>query len=382
MGADAERTAERTEDAPVGDEPASAGLHYPDLTIRGFRAIKDLHVPRLGRVTLITGKNNTGKTSILEALYLHVYGANPRAVFKILSAREESHRAVGDDEWADGPGSLFQVTALFHGFPRLTDDIGSIAVESGQTNLKLDVIWEFYTRGEGVDEETPFLSVETEMAKRIHRLVDFLDGRAWARQPDRRVPCVEVAAHVGERTSVLDNLWSDVLLAGREEDAVEALRIIDPGITGAFMIPTEAAGPSLLPRPRAERAVFVRSESFEQPVPLRTLGDGMHRLFVIVLSLLSARGGILLIDEFENGLHHTAQADAWRMIFRLARDLDVQVFATTHSWDAVESFAAAANESPEDGALLRLTRRGDDIIPTVLTEDDLAIAAYERIEVR
>ena len=66
----------------------------------------------------------------------------------------------------------------------------------------------------------------------------------------------------------------------------------------------------------------------------------------IVLSLVNARGGVLLIDEFENGLHYSVQLDAWRMIFNLAQSLNVQVFATTHSWDAVESFQTAAAEAP------------------------------------
>ena len=126
----------------------------------------------------------------------------------------------------------------------------------------------------------------------------------------------------------------------------------------------------------------MRSAGFRRPVPLRSFGDGLSRLFVIILSLVNAQGGILLIDEFENGLHHTVQLDAWRMIFRLARDLDVQVFATSHSWDAVETFQAAAAEAPDDGALLRLVRRGDDIVPTVFTEDELAISSRDRIEVR
>jgi len=89
-----------------------------------------------------------------------------------------------------------------------------------------------------------------------------------------------------------------------------------------------------------------------------------------------------LVDEFENGLHHTAQLNAWRTIFRLAVTLDTQVFATTHSWDTIRAFQEAAAESPDTGVLLRLSRRGDEIVPTVFAEEEVAIAARERIEVR
>ena len=95
-----------------------------------------------------------------------------------------------------------------------------------------------------------------------------------------------------------------------------------------------------------------------------------------------ARGQLMLVDEFENGLHYTAQLNAWRTIFRLAQTLDTQVFATTHSWDAIKTFQKAAKESPATGVLLRLARRGDEIVPTVFSEEEVAVATRERIEVR
>lgn len=130
------------------------------------------------------------------------------------------------------------------------------------------------------------------------------------------------------------------------------------------------------------RSAIVRANHFPRPVPLRSFGDGLNRMFDIILSLVNVPGGLLLIDEFENRLHHSVQLDAWRMIFRLAQSLDIQVFATTHSKDAVEAFQEAAAETPELGVLVRLTRRGDAIIPTVVGEEDLGVAIRYDIEVR
>ncbi len=127
---------------------------------------------------------------------------------------------------------------------------------------------------------------------------------------------------------------------------------------------------------------MVRASNIARPVSLGTFGDGASRIFALALALVNAQGGILLVDEFENGLHHTVQTDVWRMVFRLAERLDVQVFVTTHSRDAVRTFQQAAAESPEEGVLLRLTRVGDDIVPTVASEDDLAVATRHDIEVR
>ena len=62
--------------------------------------------------------------------------------------------------------------------------------------------------------------------------------------------------------------------------------------------------------------------------------------------------------------------------------LNIQVMATSHSWDAIEAFQKAAEETPEEGVLIRLSRKGEDIIPTLFREDELAIATSNRIEVR
>ena len=134
--------------------------------------------------------------------------------------------------------------------------------------------------------------------------------------------------------------------------------------------------------PSQTRTAIVRAEGLPRPVPLRSFGDGLNRLFGIVLSLVNAKGGLLLIDEFENGMHHTVQTDTWRAIFRLAGQLDVQVIATSHSWDAIEAFQVAAAEAQDEGVLIRLARKGEDVIPTLFREDELAIATREHIEVR
>jgi hypothetical protein len=76
------------------------------------------------------------------------------------------------------------------------------------------------------------------------------------------------------------------------------------------------------------------------------------------------------------------QRDIWRAIFRLAKDLNVQVFATSHSWDCVRAFQEAASESPQDGVLVRLSRLDDRIVPTLFSEKELKIVTRDGIEVR
>ena len=103
----------------------------------------------------------------------------------------------------------------------------------------------------------------------------------------------------------------------------------------------------------------------------------------VALALANSKDGFLLIDEAENGIHHSIQRDFWTMILKAAHQNNVQVLATTHSWDCVAGFAMAATEIEEvDGALVRLDRYDDRIRAVEYTEDDLRVAAKHGIEVR
>ena len=385
------------------EPPPSGGLHFPDLSIRGFRGIVDIHIPQLGRATLLTGENNTGKSSILEALRLHTQNAEPRVVYSILESREEYTRGADRETRSSDPDTLFHASAMFHGFPRLSEDFGPIIISTSggvslfPTKMTMRVAWFAEVEDEAEDStigtrlvaaedvssgepaDVPALVVETEERRRVYRLETF---RRYANMTRRslfdevRIPCIWVSPYAGQDTDALGDLWDEIALTDHEKDVVDALRIIDPKISAVSIVGSDSSS-----RTRTRKAI-VRSDNPPRPVQLRSFGDGMSRIFAIVLSLVNAKGGLLLIDEFENGLHHSVQLGAWRMIFRLAQSLDVQVFATTHSKDAVEAFQEAAAETPELGVLVRLKRRGDAIIPTVVEEEDLGVAIRHDIEVR
>ncbi len=108
----------------------------------------------------------------------------------------------------------------------------------------------------------------------------------------------------------------------------------------------------------------------------------MNRIFELALGLVNASGGLFLADEVENGVHYSAQEQLWRFIFEAASRLNVQVFATTHSWDCIEAFQRAASSHKEDGVLISLSRQDDEVKAAVFNERDIEIITRESIEVR
>jgi ABC-type uncharacterized transport system ATPase subunit len=180
----------------------------------------------------------------------------------------------------------------------------------------------------------------------------------------------------GFSTEDVGLMWDRISLTDEEALVTDALRIIAPGVERISVI-----GDSDGPR---ERRVLVRMRGESSPVPLRTMGDGMNRLLGIGLALALASNGVLLVDEIENGIHYSVQADVWRMILRAANSLNVQVFATTHSWDCIRAFAAATSvQDASDAMLYRLDLRVEGEVRAVrYTAEEIAIAAEQAIEVR
>jgi len=370
--------------------------YISSLRIDGFRSFKELAVDGLGNVNLITGMNNSGKSSLLEAIRILVTGASIKSIFDILDYREELGVGI-DPEKTYLPTEFAPFCSLFNGFPDLqSSQVGFTIGATGalpRSFTKISANIEWFVRK--TDPERPSISYEPAHVDLFGDVDSFpalnltIGGRRRVVPLDRLqrrlstrfdadialVPCVYLDPFSSRSTSQMGAMWDAIALTDSEPEIVKALRVISEDIQAVSMIGSNE-------RSSRSRTAIAKSSRYSLPVPLRTFGDGVNRLFGIVLSLCSARNGVLLVDEIENGLHYSVQVEIWRTIFRLAKDLSVQVFATSHSWDCVRAFQIAASDSPEDGVLIRLSARNNTIIPTLFSEKELEIATRDQIEVR
>lgn len=366
---------------------SNSDLQLPDLAIRGFRGIKNLRVSRLGRVTLLTGRNGVGKTTVLEALRLYAARANYRLLRELLRGREEVLPKRDEEESFSAP---LNWTALFHGRPpEFTEPELAVGPDrkSQQVHLRLGPTKErtqryLFRTSRQVDEQLDLsLFVSFRNSKReipVTLLHDAAGRRLLNGFEDREsaIAC-EVLGPGLTGNWDLARMWDRVALTEEEERVIEALGLVlrDPPQRIA-MIGGERRGAD------PGRRVVVKLASEPRPVPLKSLGDGAIRLFGVMVALASASGGVLLIDEAENGIHHEIQGNYWSMIFAAARTNDVQVVATTHSWDCVTGFARAAADSVEDVALVRLERADSGVRAVEYVPDELRVASDQGIEVR
>lgn len=366
------------------------------LDIHDFRALKELRIEGFGKVNLVTGKNNSGKSSLLDAVRILVTGGTLRTLYDILNYREELGSS-GDLEKTYLPTELAPFCNLFNGFPDLSSSKRGFSITATGTlpasisRISASINWfirktdserQAYSyepaSGDLFEDVDSFPALDLDIAgrKRVVPL-DRLQRRISMRADAETTlpPCVYLDPFSSRSTSQMGALWDAVVLTDAEHEVVTALKVISADIQAVSMIGSDERGT----RPRT---AIAKSSRYPSPVPLRTFGDGVNRLFGVILSLCNARNGVLLVDEIENGLHYSVQTEIWRTIFRLANNLNVQVFATSHSWDCVRAFQEAASESPEDGVLIRLSVKDDAIIPTRFTEQELEFVTRDHIEVR
>jgi ABC-type transport system involved in cytochrome c biogenesis ATPase subunit len=374
-------------------------LVLDSLEIKGFRAFRDLKIERLGRVNLIVGKNNTGKTSLLEALRLYAARGFPPVIWQLLYSRDETSHFLHADSAGDTEDSSAAARSLFHDRSDILSDqdsiqVGPIAQES--LTLKIHLGWYAFENsrsgallarqvasGESKVARSSVLGLHMQLGDKelffapLDTLQVPMPREVFKQIGVEEINGIFVPAH-GLSAPQSGALWTTIVLTDYEQDVIRALQVIAPDVERANVVQTRRNGGNAL-----DVVPIVRVKGASSPVPLRSLGEGMNRMFGLALSLVSSRNGLLLIDEIESGLHYSVQPHVWRLIFETARRLNVQVFATTHSWDCVQAFQNAAREDQqEEGYLIRLREKQGEIVATLFDEADLAIVAEQQIEVR
>lgn len=366
-------------------QPCGDTLHLPSLWVEGLLGIPELTIPQLGRVTLLVGKNGVGKSTLLDAVRIYAARGDYSVLASVLESRDEI-AGFTDDNGEETPAPNLE--SLFYGRNPGPESAIAIGPVGGKQKLLITAkpgIWgeaDAHSWGDdAANDDLPLLGISFGGVEQEGISAStMLDARRrWLRRRRSEGSMLFLCQSLGPNAAENDDIaqfWDKVALTPDEGRAVEALR----PIYGDAVQRVAAIGD---PRSRYERRLVVSRKDRNEPVPLRSLGEGAVRMFGIALALANSRGGFLLIDEVENGLHYSVQRDFWKMALQAARDNDVQVLATTHSWDVVVGFTKAATEfGTDDSRLASLTRRHEKIFATTLAEHQMQVATRHRIEVR
>ncbi len=351
----------------------------------------------LGRVNLLVGANNCGKTSILECIELLRSSGAPRVLSDI--ARRRGEWGYSSDEDPSAPlGARTDCLDVSHLFAN-HDLRGRIRVEADRSSDIAAAGWNstvtVYVEGptvreydervaevpEGAEDERLGLHLEWSDPDDHYKLVLTDEGlllrpRLPIRPRNSSSQTVQFVRTSGMTAADVVRTFSKFVLTPKEEAITQALRIVEPAI--------ERIAPVADDRGRFDRnapgGVVLKLREFVDRVPIGSMGDGMWRMLGLALSLANTEGGVLLVDEIDTGFHYSVMEDMWRMINKQAGTLSVQVFATTHSRDCYESLAAIAKSEPGDVTIQRIDRSRNEAVR--FSREAILVAAERGIEVR
>ena len=345
---------------------------YKTFRVKNFRCFKDLQINDLGRVNLIAGKNNTGKTALLEAMYLHTRPLSPDVIFDLQDVRGMKR--------PDGYLTNYWRQLFYYFDSSLTIEfMASTDTEPDCHNLKITEFPNDRSTNSYIHSWYRDLYVN-----RVHRdisptrIADSVDvflrfslgdnshltsGQdvLVASDPEVRIypiheynlDSLNVPTQGRPNEGSIRRRFSQIDSAGGLLYVLEILRTLEPRLQDLRL--TEPYGVSML-----------AGRLDGKLIPLRLMGDGLNSVCHFIMTMKAENVDYLFIDEIENGIHYSVQAKVWKAIGQVARELDIQIFATTHSLEMIRAaYEAFKDDDPFEFRYHRLDRKSDGDIEAV-----------------
>lgn len=361
---------------------------YKSFKIKNFRGFEELEIEDIQRINLIAGLNNVGKTALLEAIFLHCGASNPNVAIhlNLLRGIEPSIARLTqipnllleslffkldtsmqvELEGTDGKGQKRWLRLRIAPPRERLVKIDSTASEKGL--LGQDAKDSF-----GLSNyDTLELECQEKEKTEIYRLV--VDPQGLLIKPSPPPPPFLAQFLCVRRPIPLsaDAEWFGKLeIEGRQDMLLDALKIIEPKIRRLAVVT------------RAGLSVIHGDIGIGRLIPLPIMGEGMVRICSLILAIANIPDGVVLIDEIENGIHHSVMGKLWKAIGEIARKFNTQIFATTHSYECIVAAHKAFSEgSTYDFCLYRLDEIDKKIKCISYNQETLATTIENEWEVR
>lgn len=299
------------------------------LSINAFRGIQRSEISNLSPINIFFGKNNCGKSSLLEAIFVLSNRLNPTLALRINELRQYY------DNTLEGLSSSF--------FNRDTDTPIHISYESTEHDRYLMTISIERILSKEIEDNVPVsydgkeyrLKVFTsmngkanpttgfEVIRKEGKLVLTLQNTPTERQKDT---CIYMTPTYPFFEAI--DVLKDMLQNKQKEGLLLSLQAIEPSISDIVIIGND---------------VLV-DVGIEKLLPINILGDGIRKILSIILNINACKGGMLLIDEVDNGFHFTSLTSLWQAILSTASECNTQIFVTTHNIDSLKSLNTVLNK--------------------------------------
>ena len=319
---------------------------FKNIEIKNFRGIDHLKIDDFSRVNVFLGQNNSGKSTVLEAIAMLMSMSNPDVPQMINAVRARKSFS-----------SFIDIKYFFRNLDVLIPpEVSSEHTDGASRHLKLGLSYVFDEmadpKNEPVQQTGSIVYVNTlEMNFDITNGVAKQSYKSWLRvNPQGLVVNKKSAEGYMEKSRawlipsdlMTNNLASDLteLFRRNKKDVVLALlKLFDERINGIEILTDD---------------VYIGFDGMAEMLPTRVTGDGLRRYLSIVASSANPMIDMILIDEIDNGLHYSVYKKLWQALFALATSTNKQVFVTTHSKETLGYLNEMLEEHAEYQQEMRL----------------------------
>jgi len=342
------------------------------LHIKHFRCFEEFSIEKLTRINLISGKNNVGKTALLEAIFLFFGYKNPDIFIKTSMLRGVLLTSFSPDvTWEHlfynkDMDSAINISILDNEkeFLLTIQKDRSFAL----SNLSVPINQEIRPLSGGYPLKISFKFEKNLDVGHIVPLQNAITA-TW-KNPiiQTKLPIVQYIGINNDNTQSLVFRFGQVEKSGKKNILINILQKLDADLEDLTTIVDES------PRLYAKKK--------NGPLlPLAAMGNGLSRLLQILCAMLEKPNGIILIDEIEAGFHFSFMPKLWEAIEKLANEMDVQIFATTHSLECLHSLLDA-NVDKKNITYTRLGKVKETIRPFHFNGEELDYAISQNMEIR
>lgn len=359
---------------------------FKSFKVKNFRGFDRLEINNLSRVNLIAGLNNVGKTALLEALFLYGGAYNPALTITINNLRgidtitvESATDKTPWDSYFFNFNSKKQIELIGY------DDANRHRIlKLKVARPSVDEILDRNSRRQGeitsaesqklIGVNSSILELEYEEAgKKKGKSILVVDAKGIRSQVIRPPPFQAVFLSSRSRPSVIESAerFGKLEMIGKHELLQEALKVFEPRLRRLSVVVIGGV------------PMIHGDIGLNRLLPLPQMGDGMTRLADVMLAIGNAPNGVVLVDEIENGIHHSTMSNIWRTIDKASQLFNTQVFATTHSLECIKAAHSAFKEDNTYDLKVHRLERTDATVRALTYGNDELDAAFEiNLEVR